>query len=313
MARNVRRAVTSERSRVDDRQRHLFLQKPPQHRMVFEDWQRHGILLPFSHDREIFTVPNPTIFQKPSWPMIASDNPVDGWLLSDVLQGNSGSARNDFQGMLYHLIRNQLTLFHPRLRHHACHFQLYSIDDAAELSEPIKPLFSFDRIEVANMSGVRKLGPDQTVHLMTPLLRAPQENPHATLITLFLTAVTETYKMTAKATGDKDELRRMFAYDGKPPSTPTFRFDARLLALLNAVGIVRDGDEYFNRYMELLDFEEIEEQCGVAMKEPHTIIEKWPLRIKLRPGQTGAKEEFERLLASGQMGMQRYVEWQRTE
>ena len=60
-------------------------------------------------------------------------------------------------------------------------------------------------------------------------------------------------------------------------------------------------------------FSNVERSYGVKAKEPHTIIAKWPLRLKLRPGENGAKEEFELLLSSGHEGTERYVEWRRTE
>jgi hypothetical protein len=47
------------------------------------------------------------------------------------------------------------------------------------------------------------------------------------------------------------------------------------------------------------------------MKTKHTVIEEWPFRLKLRPGQQGAQEEFDRLLGGGVSGKERYVEWQR--
>jgi hypothetical protein len=47
------------------------------------------------------------------------------------------------------------------------------------------------------------------------------------------------------------------------------------------------------------------------MKEKHSIIEKWPYRLKLRPGQPGAQEEFERRLRDGVSGKERYIEWKR--
>jgi hypothetical protein len=47
------------------------------------------------------------------------------------------------------------------------------------------------------------------------------------------------------------------------------------------------------------------------VKEKHTVIEKWPFRLKLQPGQPGAQEEFDRLLAGGVTGKERYVEWKR--
>ena len=50
---------------------------------------------------------------------------------------------------------------------------------------------------------------------------------------------------------------------------------------------------------------------GAEMKDTHTIIEKWPFRLKLQPGQPGAQEEFDRLLGGGMSGKERYVEWKR--
>jgi len=48
-------------------------------------------------------------------------------------------------------------------------------------------------------------------------------------------------------------------------------------------------------------------------REPNTIIEKWPLRLKLLPHEKGAKEEFNSLLSSSHTGIERYVEWSRTK
>lgn len=50
---------------------------------------------------------------------------------------------------------------------------------------------------------------------------------------------------------------------------------------------------------------------GAAMKKKHTIVEEWPFRLKLQPGQAGAQEEFDRLLSGGVSGMESYVEWKR--
>lgn len=67
------------------------------------------------------------------------------------------------------------------------------------------------------------------------------------------------------------------------------------------------------RYMKTMVFSEMEEALGVAMKDKHTIIDKWPYQLKLRPGQPGAQEEFNRLLRGGLSGNERYVEWRRTK
>lgn len=66
------------------------------------------------------------------------------------------------------------------------------------------------------------------------------------------------------------------------------------------------------RYTKAHKFNQIERNFGVAVKQRNTIIDKWPARLKLRPGQQGATEEFKGLLASGSTGSERYVEWKKT-
>lgn len=65
------------------------------------------------------------------------------------------------------------------------------------------------------------------------------------------------------------------------------------------------------RYMQKHKFKDIEQLFGVVIKDPHTIIDKWPLRLKKRPAEKGAKEEFMLLLASAHTGTERYVEWRK--
>lgn len=47
------------------------------------------------------------------------------------------------------------------------------------------------------------------------------------------------------------------------------------------------------------------------MKERHTIVDKWPLKLKKEPEEAGACEEFDMRLESGRTGRERYVEWVR--
>lgn len=55
-------------------------------------------------------------------------------------------------------------------------------------------------------------------------------------------------------------------------------------------------------------FDEFAHFTGMEMKQVHTIIDKWPCKVKKKPEQRGAKEEFETLLGSAHFGSQRYVE-----
>lgn len=64
-------------------------------------------------------------------------------------------------------------------------------------------------------------------------------------------------------------------------------------------------------YVKDSEFHRLNHEGGIIMKDEHTIIEKYPFRLKLSPGQPGAQEEFDQVLASPLMGMERYVEWKR--
>jgi hypothetical protein len=59
-------------------------------------------------------------------------------------------------------------------------------------------------------------------------------------------------------------------------------------------------------------FDVVQELSGVAKRDEHKIIGKWPLRLKLHVGGHVAQEEFDLLMESGHTGCERYVEWMRT-
>jgi hypothetical protein len=47
------------------------------------------------------------------------------------------------------------------------------------------------------------------------------------------------------------------------------------------------------------------------MRESHSIVERWPEALKLKPGEPGAKEEFLQLASSVVNTWTRYVEWKK--
>lgn len=87
--------------------------------------------------------------------------------------------------------------------------------------------------------------------------------------------------------------------------------DAAFTLRITALELVRDGDFYFDRYMKQLDFEGVARTAIAEMKSRNSIVEKWPLRVKRKPGQAGAEDEFRTVLASDHTGIERYVEWKR--
>ena len=62
-------------------------------------------------------------------------------------------------------------------------------------------------------------------------------------------------------------------------------------------------------YLKIQGFESAARDAGLIIKKKNTIVESWPLRLKLRPGDVGAQEEFDLLLSSSSSGIERYVEW----
>ena len=58
-------------------------------------------------------------------------------------------------------------------------------------------------------------------------------------------------------------------------------------------------------------FAEMQQAIGISMKEKHTIVDKWPMKLRfaLPSSHAGAQEEFDILQSSGHSGSERYVEW----
>lgn len=84
---------------------------------------------------------------------------------------------------------------------------------------------------------------------MVPLLQTPLQNPHATLITLFMNAVDETMTdqdkirdMTPNSTSTKRLLRYL-----PPKGRPTSRFDPELIKFNLARDYVTTYDHIFER------------------------------------------------------------------
>ena len=65
------------------------------------------------------------------------------------------------------------------------------------------------------------------------------------------------------------------------------------------------------RYMRDCNMERAGRAYGVVVKKPHTIVDMWPARLKLQPGQPGAQKEFDVTFEAGLKGDERYMEWKR--
>ena len=100
---------------------------------------------------------------------------------------------------------------------------------------------------MANISDTGYIGTRGALTVLTPLLRPPQQNPHATLITLYLNAVMEVIKM-----GDpKKEVPDVGLLAQYLPSFPLFPPPSNnhpdMLRFWDARTLILDVNKYFRR------------------------------------------------------------------
>ncbi|KAK1048026.1 hypothetical protein LTR33_014919 [Friedmanniomyces endolithicus] len=314
VARHVRTAVTMARRDYIDRS---YLAQLPSHRVCMERFRANGILLPFGESTEAFKVPNPTFYQTAAWPMMDSADPLDGWDWREVLKTSSGLATNDLYGKLVVYLKRHFSDFHNLLQSHTSTFSLFNVN-AGSLPHHL-PRNNFARIEVSNIVDRAYLGIEKTLGLLGPLLQPPSVNPHAAMLTLFMNAIPEMLSEKEQKNIAGPEMKLAMQYMTKVPPARLFggnmaaAMQTEMIKMIGASVLVRDVDKYFNMYMKVHRFDMFPAFMQMVPREPNTIIEKWPLRLKLFPHEKGAKEEFNSLLSSAHTGIERYVEWNRTK
>ena len=68
-----------------------------------------------------------------------------------------------------------------------------------------------------------------------------------------------------------------------------------------------DFEKAFDTFLEDVRLNELTETHGLKVKDKHTIVEPWPLRIT----EKSTTEEFEIRCASSRTGCERYMEFER--
>ncbi|KAK4899413.1 hypothetical protein LTR27_003146 [Elasticomyces elasticus] len=166
----------------------------------------------------------------------------------------------------------------------------------------------YGKLTVSNIVDRAYLGVEKTVGYLGPLLQPRKVHSHATLLALFMNSVPEVMTEDESRKALATELKLVAQY--MPPSRQMLnsRYGGQINMMMDASTLVRDVDKYMKQHQ----FDMFPQYMGMTLKEPHTLVEKWPLRVKLLPHQDGAKEEFKMVLSSSFTGIERYVEWQRT-
>lgn len=168
----------------------------------------------------------------------------------------------------------------------------------------------FDRVEAGS---IVSMGLGKALQKCGSLLKSSAENPHATLIVLFMNGT----HLAENALGNDYFVRTC-------PSImkPTLQFvpgklrpgkaSALTVHRLQAKELLRDLDHLFTHHMRMKDFDKASREAGLKMKAANTVVDEWPLRLRKEYGEPGAQEDFDRLIVSGSRGDERYVEWVRS-
>ncbi|KFY92810.1 hypothetical protein V500_04013 [Pseudogymnoascus sp. VKM F-4518 (FW-2643)] len=284
-AAQIRTAMTLAPERADYRDRWYYKEASPSMRISKQRFREDGLLLPFGHPRGAFDVPKPNAIPE----------------LEEL---------GDWYGKLFLFLHETLKRFLGHLKEIQVTFDLYNVG-AKELPRNLEQGI-YSRIEVANICDSEYLGIRNTLSLLSPLLQLPRHNPHATFITTFLNAVKEVAKKE-DSDGETGDDKRITKYLPLQLSLPPSIHDPDLVRMWDARDSVADVDKHFERYMVCHGFKQISAGLNVEMKKVHTVVEKWPTRLKLQPGEKGDKEEFLMLLGSTFTATERHVEWRRVE
>lgn len=245
------------------------------------------------------------------------------WNLAQILTSGArhGVPKEDINGHTYFHVLGTLTAFCKKLRSLNVHFCIYSAspDLLPELLEKTTTISSFDRIDASHLADIPNPAAQTkdgtsvleiTLLSLGRMLKTPVQNPHAVLITLFLNATEHALRALG---GDyarvrqKHNMKRVakFMDWNQDISYPFY------LKFMDACHVFRDYDMLFEKYLDMIGLEQVEDKQGMKMKEPNSVVESWPYRMKKRAVEKGAQAEFEAVLASFALGGGRYVEWVR--
>ena len=167
-------------------------------------------------------------------------------------------------------------------------------------------------LQVSNIADRGWLGPETTLATMSPLLKPKSDNPHATIVALFLNAVHEVEDPCATRHTMSKEIQRVTEY--MPLAQVAGAVDRTnhvyapgYMKVANARDLVRDYDGLFRQFELECRLGEVSKAYGAHMKVKNTIVKHWPMRLP----KNGTVAEFNVLMASGHNGSERYVEWEK--
>ncbi|KAL8670788.1 MAG: hypothetical protein Q9168_004686 [Polycauliona sp. 1 TL-2023] len=255
-----------------------------------------------------------------TWLQMDCADPRAGWPAHSILSAlhTDRSPRNDTNGLLYFHIRSIIERFCQKVQNpvHNLNLVLYC-GDAASLPKQLggKARFTgFDRVEVGHVVDHAWLGLSHTLKTFAPLLKKRVLNPRAALVALFLNACEEAARVmdiqsnVGEPTSRMNRALEYLSLDNGGMIAPN---SPQMMTIATAMDLLKDYDRIFAWYMDRFKFDACSKHFGLQMRVQNSVVEAWPMRLKKKFGEEGAKEEFQDLLSSPFQEVERFVEWVR--
>ncbi len=189
---------------------------------------------------------------------------------------------------------------------------------------------------MSNLADRSYPGLEESLRLYGPLLKQKDENPHASMLTLFGNATEKLYHSEPAKEQDKvfdaqaehilklqpddssvtmeDNLKRFrdlllseWQTRGRYLDDKHRPYNAELTQLELAYSAILDRDGLFNDFMKKNLFDVNGKVAGLQMKNIHTITKCWPFCLESKDL---SQKQFGGLVVSGLKGLERYVEWE---
>ncbi|PGH12477.1 hypothetical protein AJ79_04221 [Helicocarpus griseus UAMH5409] len=306
-----RKNVTFAESSKDFRDR-AYVSFPQSRRLAQQKYWKEGLLLPFGASTKDFKNPNSTLFEDKSWVLREYADPFSGWNIKEVLQPTY-PAKEDVYGQLYLHVKQRLLKFCERLdtlRLSITLFRATSMFLPKAIFEARKDIQLYDRIEVSNLADSRCWGPLNVLRIFGQLLKPKEENPNATILMLFVNATKEGPKPQGRdvilQSKPMRKAREVLSFDQGPNRDENYD-NPNFIRMMFASSLFIDRSTPFRRFVNSTSLEVIASRLGLEMKDKHTIVAKWPTRLK----KNFTQSEFEMANSSTHRGSERYVEMRR--
>ncbi|KAI0444867.1 hypothetical protein F4803DRAFT_572288 [Xylaria telfairii] len=289
---------------------------------------------PFENHHALTSWPldyNPSLFYGNFWPLKRDADPLRGWDIADINKNNeTRDASHDIYGKMFYYVRDLFKRFILKLRTLNVTFHVLPYSGEC-IKEKVRR--KFDRIETATLADENLVGIREVIDRLSPLLKAPWINPHATMITFHPGVFDKIRNEFPCPECDPDRAERikeavdlsaeekalLDAYIPLGDSDPVnWVFTASGWRRRDARWLFRDPEAAWELYKDIYDFQDVANGAKVAMRATHKVVDEWALRLKHadsldRHGRPTPEAEwdFRTLFARQQTAGYRYVEWRK--